>query len=119
MSKVARLAAWVAEDLARLPESIKFQRADSGGFGPPRPVLGVGIAPADGGVRIASLVPNGPAAQAGLLAGDVIVELAGAPTNDPGALREVMRKRRIGELVTVVVVREGERISVDLKLARG
>ena len=65
------------------------------------------------------MVPDGPASQAGLRPGDVIVELAGKATPDPAALRAVMRKRKIGELVTVVWLRAGERLSVDLKLARG
>jgi membrane-associated protease RseP (regulator of RpoE activity) len=119
IEKVARLAAAAAETIANLPERPKFQRADSGGMGPPRAVLGINIAPAQGGVAIRTIVPAGPAARAGIREGDVIVAVAGSATPDPATLRAVMRKRQPGEEVTVKVRRGDETLEFTFKLGRG
>jgi C-terminal processing protease CtpA/Prc len=116
---IARLAATTAEAVANLPARPKFQKADSGGMGPPRAILGINVAPAEGGVGIAAVRPNSAAARAGLQAGDVIVKLAGAATPDPVALRGVMSKRQPGEKVVVVVRRDAKTIEVEVTLGRG
>ncbi|MHC4934327.1 MAG: PDZ domain-containing protein, partial [Planctomycetota bacterium] len=95
IEQVARLAAGVAEELALLEERPAFQRADSGGFGPPRAILGISLARAEVGARIRSVLPGGPAAKAGLAVGDVIVEVAGQEIPDLVSLYGVMRDRKI------------------------
>ena len=119
MEKIVRLAAWTAEDIARLPETPQFQRADSGGFGPPRAVLGIQVGVHDKGVLVAAVVPGSGADKAGMVKGDLIVEVAGQPTKDMGALRGVMAKRKIGERITIAVLRGGDRKEFELTLGRG
>jgi len=119
MEKMARLAARTAEDVARLDARPKFQRADQGGAGPPRPILGISAGVDPRGVAIAVVMPRSPVAQAGLVAGDVIVELGGRKTPDLAALRKAMRPRKIGEKVKVKVLRGDEEIEVEVTLGRG
>lgn len=47
-----------------------------------RAMLGIGIEDTERGVRVASVSPNGPSAQAGLVVGDTITEIEGARLAD-------------------------------------
>ncbi|MHC4939145.1 MAG: M28 family peptidase [Planctomycetota bacterium] len=116
MEKVATLAARTAERTANLPERPKFQKADQGGGGPPRPVLGISLGRGQGGVAVGGVAPNGPAAKAGIQEGDLILEVAGKKTAGPGQLRRVLRDCEIGQKVKVKVRRDGEEMEFDLVL---
>src|SRR5262245_8373569 len=59
------------------------------------------------GVVLESIVPDSAAARAGLLAGDVLVRLAGAPIESFDELRAALRDRRPGDTVRLVYIREG------------
>jgi S1-C subfamily serine protease len=65
-------------------------------------------------VIIVDVQPDSPASAAGLLIGDVIVSLGGARITEPDDLRAVLRPERVGETVTVAVVRGGEPREVRL-----
>ncbi|MGL5817214.1 MAG: S1C family serine protease [Phycicoccus sp.] len=68
------------------------------------------------GVRIANsgpdgapaVNPDGPAADAGLRAGDVIVAFEGKPVSEQGELVVAIRARAIGDKVTLTVRRDGK-----------
>lgn len=63
---------------------------------------------ADGlGVLVSEVVPDGPAAKAGLKGGDVIVSIDGKPIDGPNALGEYVRQRKGGEQVKIDVRRKG------------
>ncbi|MCG8374647.1 MAG: M28 family peptidase [Balneolales bacterium] len=68
------------------------------------------------GMRITGTNPGEPAANAGVLAGDVIVGLGGVELEDifgyMGALNQLER----GQLTTVTVLRDGEEITLELQL---
>lgn len=73
------------------------------------------------GVRIATdsgdtpaVTPNGPAAKAGLKAGDVITGFEGRPMVDPDALVVAIRSKAVGSTVTLTVLRDGK--SRDVKM---
>jgi S1-C subfamily serine protease len=96
------------------------------GSAPARGFLGVQMQPvavrrasgtvADGGVMVASVVEDGPAARAGIEAGDVIVKVNGTQTPD---MRRVMRQIRLckpGTECVVGVMRDGEAIEVKAML---
>ena len=70
--------------------------------------LGIEIESSDAGVRITAPMPGGPAAKAGLRAGDLIVQVDGTPLRGV-ALAEAMTRMRgdVGTTVSLVVRREG------------
>lgn len=63
-------------------------------------------------------VPEGPAKQAGLLAGDVILTFNGKPVANSRDLTRTVADSPIGEAVPVVVEREGTEMTIDVTLGR-
>jgi len=70
----------------------------------------------DHGVLITSVLPDGPAAQAGLKPGDVIVQIAGHAVNDVPSLGDALLRKNPGETVSVQVYRGNQQLRVDVKL---
>jgi S1-C subfamily serine protease len=62
---------------------------------------GQGAAQQVSGAIVAAVVPDGPAAQAGLSAGDVITSLGGQPVDSPTALTNLMNQHHPGDKVQV------------------
>ena len=60
-----------------------------------------------GGIQIQSVEPNGPAAQAGLLPGDVMVQLEGQPVDSIDTLHKFLDESTIGRALSVWVLRDG------------
>jgi len=63
------------------------------------------------GVWVVGVVPDGPAAKAGLVDDDVIVEFAGPAVRSPGDLQDVVERKAIGSRQDLVVLRKGERMT--------
>jgi S1-C subfamily serine protease len=61
------------------------------------------------GVLVASVAPDGPAARAGLVEGDVILGFAGAAVSGIDDLHRLLTDERIGTPAPMLVVRRGER----------
>ncbi|WBB70991.1 trypsin-like peptidase domain-containing protein [Micromonospora sp. WMMD812] len=80
-------------------------------------VGGPGAGVAGGGVRLASVEPSGPAAGAGLKAGDVILRLNGRPMSEPPDLIALVRKFAPGSVVTVEYRRGSSRQNASVTLA--
>ncbi|MBI2955414.1 MAG: trypsin-like peptidase domain-containing protein [Chloroflexi bacterium] len=72
--------------------------------------------PVSKGALVYSFQRNTPAARAGLRRGDIIIRLGEDEVQDDASLLKAMSKRRIGETVTLVVVRDAQRISLDIIL---
>src|SRR6266700_2624956 len=70
----------------------------------------------DHGVLITSLVSNGPAAQAGLQPGDVIVKVDNKEVNDTSSLSDVLISKSPGDVVSVQVYRGSQVVTVNVKL---
>jgi len=68
------------------------------------------------GAYVASVTPGSPAADAGLRDGDVILEIGGDPITESADVQTAVRSQRPGDVVTVVVHRDGERITLDATL---
>jgi len=66
------------------------------------------------GALVAQLDPTGPAAQAGVLVGDVIVAFDGAEIASSGDLPHVVGRSRPEEAASVTLMREGERVVIDV-----
>ena len=96
--------------------------------GVPRPFLGLELRPVElrshsrrgparaAGLMVSGIRPHGPAEQAGLLLGDVLVGLDGAPLPHPSALSDALTGREPGEVALLDVVRGGIVQRVDLRL---
>ena len=80
-----------------------------------RGYLGVGTYPASGGALVASLEDGGPAATAGVLVGDLLVEIDGIGIGDPDQLRDVLGDRP-GKAVKLGVIRGGQKLELDVTL---
>lgn len=59
------------------------------------------------GVKLSGVMPDSPAQEAGLQAGDVLVALAGTPVKNLRDLTTILQEHGAGETVTAVVEREG------------
>ena len=68
------------------------------------------------GARVVEVVPGGAAEQAGMRAGDVVVEFAGQPINTASELTAAVRAEPAGAEIEVVVQRNGERIRLQVIL---
>ncbi len=66
------------------------------------------------GVLLSGVRAGSPAEAAGIQRGDLLVELAGAPIRDIHDFMYVLRRSKPGEKATVVVVRDGQRVSLDV-----
>ena len=83
---------------------------------PLTPDLAAGL-DAPGGALLASVAPRGPAARAGLRAGDVVVRFDGKPVPDARTLSRLVAEARIGAVAAVEAVRRGQpvRLSVTVE----
>ncbi len=70
------------------------------------------------GALVQNVVPRGPAAKAGIEAGDLIVALNGKPVDSAGAVTRSVALVPPGEKVQLTVVRKGEKKSFDFKVAQ-
>jgi S1-C subfamily serine protease len=68
------------------------------------------------GLIAVSIEADGPAARAGLMLGDVLVALEGAPLQDPDDVQAVLAGRRPGAAVTASLVRAGVPLEVSITL---
>ena len=69
------------------------------------------------GAFVTDVSRDGPAAEAGVREGDVIVELDGSPVRSPAAIARAIERRRPGDTVAVVVARGERRVTVRAELA--
>ena len=72
-----------------------------------RPFLGVSTAPGTGGALVREVTAGGPAADAGLRTGDVIVQIEGERVQEPGDVASAIQDHRPGDTVEVEVRRGG------------
>lgn len=75
--------------------------------------LGVG---AGRGVLVSEVVPGGPAALAGIKAGDVITAIGDRPVGTTNDLQLEVMYRAVGEEVTVSILRDGKPLSLKVVL---
>lgn len=72
--------------------------------------------PADKGVAIMKVVPNSPAAQGDLQAGDVIQSLQGQPIESADQVQDLVSKTPVGDELTVGVLRNGQPQTLTVKV---
>ncbi len=72
---------------------------------------------AEQGVLILQIVPNSPAAQAGLRPGDIIRQMEGQTIEDAEMVQQIVQKKEIGADLTMQVLRDGETRKITLQPA--
>lgn len=102
--------------------------AESGGRAVARPWLGAtlqvitpDIAESLGlqrpvGALVAGVVPDGPAAQAGLMPGDVIVAIDGQPVDDPNSFDYRFATKPLGGRAQLRLLRRGKEVTASVEL---
>ncbi len=68
------------------------------------------------GVKFSDVLPGSPAAKAGLRAGDVLVEFGGKPIGNLYDFADALRRSRVGDVVKVKVLRDGQPLTVTVTL---
>jgi hypothetical protein len=68
------------------------------------------------GVRLMGVTPGSPADRAGVRKGDVVVEFGGMAVKDLYQYTDALRAHKPGDEVTVVVERDGKRLSLAARL---
>ena len=63
-------------------------------------------------------VPNGPARNAGIKSGDVIVDFDGVNVNDTRSLIRIVGSSKVGKTVIIGIMRDGKKIEIKVKLGR-
>jgi aminopeptidase N len=131
MVRVATVAREAVSYLAERPEPLTVTIAASGataaapaagGAAPTGTTrrAGFGIVPdfafAGPGVKASGLVPQSPAEQAGMKAGDVLLEMAGTPLASLSAYSDVLKTLTPGQTVPIVFEQEGVRRSATVTL---
>jgi S1-C subfamily serine protease len=71
------------------------------------------------GVRLDEVQSNRPADIAGLKEGDIVIEFGGKPVRTPGDLRYRIYEAVPGNTVPVVVMRDGTRMEIPVKMGKG
>jgi S1-C subfamily serine protease len=115
LSRIAGLAI-PAVTLDRVVEEILARGHVARGY------LGVGLQPVElpdhhKGLIVLSLESKGPAAKAGILIGDILVQLGGKPVQDTDDIQLALEGRAVGQTVTIDILRGGESRQIDVTIA--
>ncbi|MBD2039437.1 HhoA/HhoB/HtrA family serine endopeptidase [Microcoleus sp. FACHB-672] len=71
----------------------------------------------DQGVLVMKVLPDSPAAKAGVRVGDVIQKLNGSPVNDAGSIQQEVEKGKIGTDMQVELRRNGQSLKLAVRPA--
>jgi hypothetical protein len=124
-ARVVTLAERVIRDIANRPARLTFVKSAA----PPQMSAGSGsdvylgsipdMAGGDiPGLRLTGVRAGSPADLGGLKAEDVIVEFAGKPVKDLYEYSDALYAHKPGDTVTVVVLRNGQRLSLQVTLGK-
>jgi S1-C subfamily serine protease len=112
-----------AETIARVVDPLLTEGRIARGW------LGVGLQPVmvpdslraaaerDAGMMVVSLAPGAPGEVAGVLPGDILLDMDGMPAPRPRALAAALGPERIGQTVTLRVLRAGVVVSLSAVIA--
>lgn len=121
MVRITDIVCDAARHLATVAERPKYQTTGPGeGVRPRRQpaYLGVALESADGAVVVGQVVSEGPAANAGIQAGDKIVRIGDIEARDVAQVQDAVSRMRPGRKVSVVLLRGGDEITVSVNLGQ-
>ena len=64
-----------------------------------------------------AVLPNGPAAKAGLRDGDVILEFGGVKITEDSTLGDLISRKKVGDKVRLKILRDSKEFEVEVQLA--
>ena len=70
----------------------------------------------ENGVKFSDVKPGSPAAKAGLKGGDVLIQFGDKPINNLYDFTDALRRSKVGEVVKVTVLRDGNELQAEVKL---
>ena len=110
-----RIALTPVEPDAALAHGQPSSSTTGGGYGP---YLGTipDMVPVDSGLRLTGVREGSPAADAGIRGGDIVVEFAGREVGDIYAYTYALQDHEPGDAVEIVVLRDGERLTLTAVL---
>jgi hypothetical protein len=114
----------VTVQLAEAPDPPTFQvvaedrPSTGGGGGGYGPYFGSipDFGQTENGVKFSDVKPNSPAAKAGLKAGDVLIQFDDKPIKNLYDFTDALRRSKVGDVVEVKVIRDGQPINASVKL---
>ncbi|WP_044470762.1 outer membrane-stress sensor serine endopeptidase DegS [Mannheimia massilioguelmaensis] len=68
------------------------------------------------GVKVGSVVEDGPAAKAGIQPNDIILEFNNEPATSPAQMMQVISNVRPGSVVNVLIEREGRKLTIPVQI---
>jgi S1-C subfamily serine protease len=77
-------------------------------------MVGLALVQEPDGVRVRSVMPNGPAAKAGMKAGDLVLKVSGESVQDPAQFLARMEASGVGHPLQVSLRREGRELQLTL-----
>ena len=113
----------VTLQLANAPEAPAFQvvaedKPSGGGGAGYGPYFGSipDFGQVETGVKFSDVKPNSPAAKAGLKAGDILIQFGDKPIKNLYDFTDALRRSRVGDVVEVKVLRDGQPVTASVKL---
>ncbi len=122
MRRIASMVAKVVTDLAESKEPPQYQETKSeqqfAGGGGDRPYFGSipDFAQDQPGYALTGVSAGGPAAKAGIIAGDIIVQLGDSKIGNLEDFDSALRKYKAGDKVPVTVKRKDQLVKVEVTL---
>ncbi len=80
-----------------------------------RPWLGLRVSAVRDGLKVVAITPRGPAFNAGLKVGDLVVRSAATPLRDIGDLRRILSSRRAGAHIPLKIRRGDAVVTLDVE----
>jgi hypothetical protein len=118
MERVLDMAEDVINDLAAAPERPRYVKLATSSNPAPGDFPKVGIRPSYGddreGVLLEGVSDGGPAAKAGLKAGDRIVDLGGRPVKNLETYMTLIRAHKKGEPIEFGILRDGKKMTISV-----
>lgn len=125
MARIATMVTAVVSEIATAPDRPSALKTDAVariGQRPsraPRAVMGITLDTTAATATIAEVPEGGPAAEAGLMAADVIVKIDAIDVESISDLRRAMAPKKPGDRAIIVVQRGADTVQVELVLSEG
>ncbi|NLF83779.1 MAG: PDZ domain-containing protein, partial [Candidatus Gastranaerophilales bacterium] len=76
----------------------------------------LGVSADTKGVVIGRIVPNSPAAKAGLMEGDIIQRIDGQKVVDAKEVQDLIKAKNVNDVINVQILRDGKMIGKQIKI---